>query len=78
MKKYIRDMIDDLQRKKDKDFVPTIPPPSTGPATTDLGPTPEATLPDDLDNQELSKNPLERVRQLDFQAQESELEQEGE
>jgi hypothetical protein len=68
MKQYIRDMIDDLQRKKDKDFVPTIPPPST---------TPETALPDDLENQELSKDPLERVRQLDFQAQQSELEQEG-
>jgi hypothetical protein len=68
MKKYIRDMIDDLQRKKDKDFIPTIPPPAT---------TPQKAMPDDLENQELSKDPLERVRQLDFQAQQSELEQEG-
>jgi hypothetical protein len=68
MKKYIRDMIDDLQRKKDKDFIPTIPPSAT---------TPQKALPGDLENQELSKDPLERVRQLDFQAQQSELEQEG-
>ena len=78
MKKYIRDMIDDLQRKKDKDFIPTIPTASTKAVTTDLDPKPEAAMPDDLENQELSKGPLERVRQLDFQAQESELEQEGE
>ncbi len=35
---------------------------------------PEAapTVPDDLENQELSKNPAEKVRQLDFQAQQDE------
>jgi len=26
-------------------------------------------MPDDLDNQEISKDPLERMRQLDWQAQ---------
>ncbi len=53
MKKYIREMLDDLKKKN--------PP-----------------VPEDLENQELSNDPLERVRQLDFQAQESELEQTGE
>ncbi len=61
MKKYIREMIDDLQRKKDKDFIPTISPITQPPA-----------LPGDLENQVLSLNPLERTRQLDFQAQSDE------
>jgi hypothetical protein len=52
MKKYIRDLLDDLTKKQD--------PPPTG------------AVPDDLDNQELSKNPEQRVRQLDQQAQEDE------
>jgi hypothetical protein len=38
----------------------------------DLNPKPQPPLPDDLDNQILSKNPAERVRQLDQQAQEKE------
>lgn len=61
MKKYIREMIDDLQRKKDKDFIPTISP---------IAPPPS--LPGDLENQILSTDPLERTRQLDFQAQKNE------
>ena len=48
MKKYIRQMIDDLNRKQKKD---------------------ESAMPLDLNNQELSKDPAERVRQLDYQAQ---------
>jgi hypothetical protein len=48
MKKYIREMLDDLKRKKN----PVVP--------------------QDLENQELSKDPAERVKQLDFQAQQSE------
>jgi hypothetical protein len=72
MKKYIRDMIDDLRRKKDKDFIPPIPAPPAGGQTSDLNPPPEPALPDDLDNQILSDDSLERVRQLDFQAQEDE------
>jgi hypothetical protein len=38
----------------------------------DLNPKPQPPLPGDLDNQILSKDPLERVRQLDQQAQEKE------
>ena len=34
--------------------------------------TPEPPLPGDLDNQTLSKDPAQRVRQLDWQAQKSE------
>ncbi len=52
MKKYIRDILNDLAKKQD----PAPPPP----------------VPEDLNNQELSKNPEQRVRQLDFQAQEDE------
>lgn len=47
MKKYIREMLDDLRRKKNP------------------------VAPEDLDNQELSKDPAQRVRQLDYQAQKS-------
>ena len=49
MKKYIREILDDLRGKK-----------STGPVL------------EDLDNQELSNDPLQRVRQLDYQAQKNE------
>ncbi len=52
MKKYIRDLLDDLTKK--------------------LDPAPAPGVPADLDNQELSKSPEERVRQLDQQAQEAE------
>jgi hypothetical protein len=54
MKKHIRNMIDDLKKKRDKkDPLPPV-------------------VPQDLENQELSSNPEERVRQLDQQAQDDE------
>jgi hypothetical protein len=34
--------------------------------------TPEPTMADDLNNQELSKDPLQKTRQLDYQAQRDE------
>lgn len=52
MKKYIRDLLDDLTKKQD--------------------PPPAPVVPDDLENQQLSKNPEELVRQLDQQAQDAE------
>ena len=55
MKKYIRDIIDDLRRK-----------------TIKLDKPPEPALPGDLNNQILSNDPLERTRQLDYQAQKDE------
>jgi hypothetical protein len=68
MKTYIREMIDDLRREHTNDAAPAVPavpePPQTG--------EPAATLPEDLNNQELSENPEERLRQLDFQAQKDE------
>lgn len=59
MKKYIRTMLDDLKRK----------PPT--PKVTKLDPPPQPLVPEDLDNQELSDDPLQRTRQLDHQAQKS-------
>jgi hypothetical protein len=55
MKKFIREMLDDLNRKRLKD---------AGAA--------RAAVPGDLNNQELSDDPAERVRQLDYQAQKDE------
>ncbi len=52
MKKYIRDLLNDLTKQET--------------------PPPQPPVPADLDNQILSKNPEERLRQLDFQAQEDE------
>ena len=73
MKKYIREILDDLRPKKDsRDFIPPVPPAPTDGKTTYLNPTPEPPLPEDLDNQDLSDDPEERVEQLDFQAQENE------
>jgi hypothetical protein len=51
MKKYIRQVLDDLKKQQ--------PPPPA--------------VPQDLENQDLSKNPEERVRQLDQQAQDDEV-----
>jgi hypothetical protein len=63
MKKYIRQMIEDLKHpKQNKDFIPPAPKtPKENPA-----------MPKDLSNQVLSTNPEERVKQLDYQAFESE------
>jgi len=59
MKKYIRTMLDDLQNKQ---------PPPVLPIPTAVPPT----VPEDLTNQELSSDPLQRTRQLDYQAQKDE------
>jgi hypothetical protein len=72
MKKYIREMLKDLTRRKEKDYVPPIPKPSTDAAVVDLNAPPEPALPGDLDNQKLSKHPRQETRQLDYQAQQDE------
>lgn len=73
MKKHIREILDDLHRKRDnKDFIPQTPQAPTDAATIDLNPAAAPVVPDDLENQELSADEAERVRQLDFQAQENE------
>jgi hypothetical protein len=82
MKKHIRTMLDDLHRKRVRGFVPAIPPPSTKGPKADQSASipsasPEAVLPGDLDNQQLSKNAAEQTRQLDFQAQENEEREES-
>jgi hypothetical protein len=63
MKKYIREMIDDLKHSKGKGFVPAV---VKGTKAS------EKALPDDLSNQVLSTNAEERVKQLDYQVQQSE------
>ena len=54
MKKYIRQILDDLHSKQKQDAEARQP------------------LPGDLNNQELSDDPAERVKQLDYQAQKDE------
>jgi hypothetical protein len=63
MRTYIREMIDDIRRKRNKKAKPPV---------INLTPAPAPVLPKDLENQILSTDPAERVRQLDFQAQEQE------
>lgn len=72
MKKHIREMIEDLKHPKEKDYVPPVPKVGKENPMVDLTPPPEAPVPDDLSNQVLSKNAEERVKQLDYQAFESE------
>jgi hypothetical protein len=69
MKKYIRAMLDDLRNAQKKDYVPPIPKPLSKAKTTDYDTPRQPVMPYDLDNQELSKDPEGRVRQLDWQAQ---------
>jgi hypothetical protein len=64
MKKHIREMLDDLRKRQTKK-----------PPVVNLTVPPKPPLPRDLENQILSKNHEERVRQFDFQAQQSEEEQ---
>ncbi|MBV8846994.1 MAG: hypothetical protein JO307_29655 [Bryobacterales bacterium] len=68
MKKYIRAVLDDLRSGK-KDYFPPVPKPSKRAKTIDLDVPPAPVIATDLDNQELSKDPEEMVRQLDWQAQ---------
>jgi hypothetical protein len=72
MKKYIREMLDDLKSSKSKDFVPPVPKGRKENPMVELTPPPEPVVPQDLSNQVLSKNAEEAVKQLDYQAFESE------
>ncbi len=73
MKKHIRGILDDLHGKRgNRDFIPEVPKAPTDAAVNDLTPPQEPAVPNDLENQELSGDEAERVRQLDFQAQENE------
>jgi hypothetical protein len=73
MKKYVRAMIDDLRRRGKRDFIPPAPKPSTGGPVKDLNASPLPPMPADLENQELSNDPLERIKQLDFEAHADEV-----
>ena len=75
MKKYIREILDDIRKKRNRDFIPPAPKPEDKAPVLDYNNPPEPPMPFDLENQILSKNHQERVRQLDYQAQESEEEQ---
>jgi len=76
MKKYVRDLFNDLRQPKSSgDFIPPVPKPSTDANTVDLNAPEAPILPDDLENQELSTDPAERIRQLDQQAQDDEVEE---
>lgn len=68
MKKYIRAVLDDLRTGK-KDYIPPIPEPLKHAKTIDLDVPPAPVVAEDLDDQSLSKDPQEEVRQLDWQAQ---------
>jgi hypothetical protein len=72
MRKYVREMLQDLIGKKDKSYIPPIPKVSGDPATVDLNAPAQPALPGDLNNQDLSKNRLQRTKQLDYQAQKNE------
>jgi hypothetical protein len=72
MKQYIRDIMDDLNKDENKDFIPVLPQTPTGGKTVYLDPPRVETDPQDLSNQDLSSDPQERVEQLDYQAQENE------
>jgi hypothetical protein len=68
MKKYIRAVLDDLRTGK-KDVFPPILKPAKQAKAIDFDAPPPPVIPTDLDNQELSKDPEEMARQLDWQAQ---------
>lgn len=72
MKKYIREILDDLGKKRELNYIPPVPKATKDTVVENLTPPAEKPLPDDLENQELSGNRAEEVKQLDFQAQENE------
>jgi hypothetical protein len=83
MKKYIRDVLDDLTQKRnektrdekkrdEKDYIPPVPAAPTDGKIVGMDAAPAPVAPCDLENQDLSSNPAQRVRQLDQQAQDDE------
>jgi hypothetical protein len=68
MKKYISAVLADLSKKR-KDYMPTIPDASSNAPAINLESKPQACVPGDLNNQELSSDASEQVRQLDYQAE---------
>lgn len=72
MKQYIREIMDDLKGVPKDSSLPAIPKSPVDGKTVYLDPPKLSPDPEDLENQELSANPEERVRQLDYQAQKDE------
>jgi hypothetical protein len=68
MKKYIRALVADLGKRR-KDYMPPVPAASTNAPVSSLDQNQQASVPGDLNNQDLSSDPSEQVRQLDYQAQ---------
>ena len=68
MKKHIQAMLSGL-RKTRKDYTPPVSAPSTKAPVLNQDPSAPSSDPNDLSNQNLSDDPSERVRQLDYQAQ---------
>jgi hypothetical protein len=69
MKNYIREILDDLKSTKNPDHLPEVPKSPTDGKTVYLEHPPLEPVPADLDNQKLSDDAAQRVRQLDYQAQ---------
>ncbi|MGH9353337.1 MAG: hypothetical protein ACRD2G_14445 [Terriglobia bacterium] len=72
MKKYVREILDDLMKKDSRDFLPSIPQAPTDGKKMDLDPPQQPPLEADLNNEELPGDPAQRVKQLDYQAQKNE------
>ena len=72
MKTYIQDLVDELKSGGKPDYTPEIPKTPADGKTNYLDALNPAPAPEDLDNQVLSSDPEEAVRQLDQQAQKSE------
>ncbi|HEY4363868.1 MAG TPA: hypothetical protein VGN17_23065 [Bryobacteraceae bacterium] len=73
MKTYVREILKDLtEPKSSRDFIPDVPKAATEAPTVDLDAPEAPVMPDDLENQELSRDPAVRLQQLDQQAQDNE------
>ena len=73
MKTFVRDILNDLKRPKaTKDFIPPVPKPSADGKSTTFDTPPQPAVPEDLNNQLLSPDPAQRVRQLDERAKNDE------
>jgi len=72
MKTFIHHIIGDLKNAGAAEHLPKVPAAPADGKTTHLDPPPAQPMPEGLDNQILSENAEERVRQLDYQAQQSE------
>jgi len=72
MKQYIRDIMNDLKKPGEQDFIPEIPQTPAGGKTVYLDPPKVSPAPEDLENQGLSSDQEEKVEQLDYQAQKDE------